>query len=108
MKLSQIGIRRLLRIASVLIILGLGLEIISLCGSIPCRSCCLLSSLRRSSAWEFWSSWRRSFLSRIHRLALAVEWRNLLNHEGVDTLGILPSRKGGCRDRETQRSPCGH
>ena len=30
MKLSQIGIRRLLRIASVLIILGLGLEIISL------------------------------------------------------------------------------
>jgi hypothetical protein len=30
MKLSQIGIRRLLRIASVLIILGLGLEVISL------------------------------------------------------------------------------
>lgn len=30
MKLSQIGIQRLLRIASVLIILGLGLEIISL------------------------------------------------------------------------------
>jgi hypothetical protein len=30
MKLSQIGIQRLLRIASVLVILGLGLEIISL------------------------------------------------------------------------------
>jgi hypothetical protein len=30
MKLSQIGIQRLLRIASVLIILGLGLEVISL------------------------------------------------------------------------------
>jgi hypothetical protein len=30
MRLSQIGIQRLLRIASVLIILGLGLEIISL------------------------------------------------------------------------------
>jgi len=30
MKLSQIGIHRLLRIASVLIILGLGLEVISL------------------------------------------------------------------------------
>ena len=30
MKLSQIGIERLLRIASVLVILGLGLEIISL------------------------------------------------------------------------------
>jgi hypothetical protein len=30
MKLSQVGIQRLLRIASVLVILGLGLEIISL------------------------------------------------------------------------------
>jgi hypothetical protein len=30
MKLSQIGIQRLLRIASLLVILGLGLEIISL------------------------------------------------------------------------------
>ena len=30
MKLSQIGIQRLLRLASILIILGLGLEIISL------------------------------------------------------------------------------
>ena len=30
MKLSQLGIRRLLRIASVLVIVGLGLEIISL------------------------------------------------------------------------------
>ena len=30
MRLSQIGIQRLLRIASVLVILGLGLEIISL------------------------------------------------------------------------------